>query len=136
MIENGTMTVLKCGCSYWLNNMALYHRLDGPAFEAHPSCKLLGHTEDNGCYFIYGEALSQESWKIRVEGIKQKALKEIGERILKCYAWRIVHVRHGATAEYVDSLYVEWLDAGGQWDEHHDCYRRIYSLFEQTRKGN
>lgn len=97
MIENGTMETRECGCQQWTNKANQYHRLDGPAIDSSQCTKaIVGKTQ---FFFIDGNRLSEEDHKKKVEEIKQKALREIEDMIIRCYAWIIIHTNHGVATK-------------------------------------
>lgn len=114
MIDNGTMeTFMDCGCKVWRSRGRNLHRLTGQAIDR-SACKK-GHQSVHpnnmiGDYYIHGCSFTEEEHRKKVEQIKQEALKEIEDMIIRCYAWFAVLLNHSMapTDNMLGKCYSQW----------------------------
>lgn len=90
MLENGKLKTKQGWCAQkhqWFNAEGQLHRLDGPASICPSSCNGSVRYEDE--FFIDGEKFTENEWRERVEEMRQEALDEIEQRLIRCFAWII-----------------------------------------------
>lgn len=127
-----------CGCQHWLNTKNQYHRLDGPAIDR-TNCKSGGTTGVS--YYLHGQPLTKENHAKKIEMIKEDALEEIGDKLLRCYCHVMVQKQeyYAPTRDKLRNLFLTWRLIGGGWDP--DVSEAVrFNMVERgvalPRKGN